>query len=66
MQIISIPEEGDGETIYDSRWQFPELLGYKPEHPQYGFLRKLWEEAVGEDNRHLQEIRKEGNREPEY
>ena len=49
MLIVSIPEEGDGEIIYDIRWQFPELLGYKPSDPQYKLLRELWEKARREE-----------------
>jgi hypothetical protein len=29
-------------VVYDSRWQFPELLGYKPEDPQYDMLKELY------------------------
>ncbi|MFC1714616.1 hypothetical protein ACFL6S_13195 [Candidatus Poribacteria bacterium] len=46
--IYSTIDDGEIIIIYDSRWQYPELLGYKPEDPQYKLLRKLWEEATEE------------------
>lgn len=46
MTICDTTEDGEIIILFDSRWQFPELLGYKPEDPQYKLLRKLWEEAT--------------------
>ena len=48
MTIIHTTDDGEIIILFDSRWQFPELLGYKPEDPQYKLLRKLWEEVTGE------------------
>jgi len=47
MTIYSEDSDGNIMVILDSRWQYPELLGYKPEDPQYKLLQKLWEEATG-------------------
>jgi len=44
MQIIGYDDEEDRIVIrYDSRWQHPELLGYRPTDPQYKCLRAMWE-----------------------
>jgi len=48
MTIYSEDSDGNIIVTFDSRWQFPETLGYKPEDPQYKLLRKLWEQATGE------------------
>ena len=48
MVIYDTTDDGEVIILFDSRWQFPELLGYKPEDPQYKLLRKLWEEATKE------------------
>lgn len=48
MTIYSTTENGEITVLFDSRWQFPETFGYKPEDPQYKLLRKLWEETTGE------------------
>ena len=45
MVIYSTNEDGKIIVLFDSRWQFPELFGYRPEDPEYKLLRKLWEEA---------------------
>ena len=48
MTIYSEDSDGNIIVTFDSRWQFPELLGYKPTDPEYAELQKLWEEATGE------------------
>ena len=48
MTIYDEDESGNIIVVYDSRWQYPELLGYKPTDPEYAELQKLWEEATGE------------------
>ena len=47
MLIVSIPEEGDGETIFQSWWRFPEIKGYKKGTPEYQALQEMWEERTG-------------------
>ena len=47
MTIYSEDKDGNIIISFDSRWQFPEVFGYKPEDPQYKLLRRLWEEATG-------------------
>ena len=49
MTIYDTNKDGEIIIVFDTRWQFPELLGYKPEDPQYKLLRKLWEEAMGDE-----------------
>jgi hypothetical protein len=41
MQIIHTTEKGEIVILYDSRWRFPELLGYKKSDPEYKRLRKV-------------------------
>ena len=50
MQILG--EDKDGMIIihYDSRWEDPTLLGYKPGSPGFLLLRQLWEEAHEEED----------------
>jgi len=48
MTIYGTYEDGEIIITFDSRWQNPETLGYKPEDPEYKLLRRLWEEATGE------------------
>jgi hypothetical protein len=47
MQIYSTDENGEITVVFDSRWKFPELLGYKPEDPMYKVLQGLWEQTTG-------------------
>ena len=41
--------DGDGKmtVTFDTRWRFPELLGYSPDDPQYAALQRMWEKATG-------------------
>jgi hypothetical protein len=34
-------------VMFDSRWRFPELLGYSVDDPQYAALQQMWEKATG-------------------
>ena len=47
MLIVDIPEEGDGETIFQSWWRFPEIMGYEKGTPEYEALQRMWEERTG-------------------
>ncbi len=46
--ICNTNDDGEITIILDSRWQFPETFGYKPDDPEYAELQKLWGEATGE------------------
>jgi len=46
MTIYSTDKDGNIIVVFDSRWRFPELLGYSPEDPQYAMLQKLWEQRT--------------------
>ncbi len=48
MTIYDTNNDSEIIILFDSRWQNPETLGYKPEDPEYKLLRKLWEEDVKE------------------
>jgi hypothetical protein len=45
--IYDTDEKGNIVVVFDSRWRFPELLGYSPGDPQYGALQRMWEKATG-------------------
>lgn len=47
MTIYDTDEQGNIIVIYDSRWRYPETLGYKPSDPEYSMLQKLWEKTTG-------------------
>ena len=48
MTIYDEDREGNIIVVYDSRWQHPETLGYKPTDPEYAELQRLWEKATGD------------------
>jgi len=48
MQIYGTDEDDNIIVIFDSRWKYPELLGYKPGDPMYKVLQELWERCTGE------------------
>lgn len=47
--IYDQDKDGNRFVVYDSRWRYPELLGYtKEKHPEeYRALQELWERATG-------------------
>ena len=47
MTIYDTDEAGNITVLYDSRWRYPETLGYKPGEPEYSMLQRLWEEVTG-------------------
>ena len=47
MVIYDTDEDGNIIVIFDTRWRFPETLGYSPKDPQYKALQQLWEKATG-------------------
>ena len=47
MTVYDTDDEGNIIVIYDSRWRYPETLGYKPTDPEYAMLQGLWEKATG-------------------
>jgi len=47
MVIYDTDEDGNIIVVFDSRWRFPETLGYSPKDPQYKALQELWEKATG-------------------
>ena len=47
MTIYSTDKDGNIIVVFDSRWRFPELLGYSPDDPEYKALQRMWERATG-------------------
>jgi hypothetical protein len=47
MQITRTDEDGQITILFDSRWQYPELMGYKPTDPQYRCLQEMWRKVMG-------------------
>ena len=48
MTIYDLDESGNIIVVFDSRWRYPETLGYKPTDPEYAELQRLWEKATGD------------------
>ena len=48
MTIYDTDKSGNIIIVFDSRWRYPETLGYKPTDPEYAELQRLWEQATGE------------------
>jgi hypothetical protein len=44
--IYDTDEDGNIIVAFDSRWQFPETLGYSSSDPQYKALQQMWEKAT--------------------
>ena len=45
--VYDTDEHGNVTVIFESKWRFPELLGYSPDDPQYAVLQRMWEKATG-------------------
>ncbi len=45
--IYDTDDDGNIIVVFDSRWRFPELLGYSVDDPQYKALQRMWEERTG-------------------
>ena len=54
--VYDTDEDGNVTVIFDSKWRFPELLGYSRDDPRYAALQRMWEKATGrkieEDENH--------------
>ena len=48
MTIYDEDQSGNIIVVYDSRWRYPDTLGYKPTDPEYAELQRLWEKATGD------------------
>ena len=46
MQLIGTDDDGNIVVLFDSRWKFPELLGYEPGSKGYVALQELWTKVV--------------------
>ncbi len=45
--IYDTDDDGNMIVVFDTRWQFPELLGFSPEDPEYKQLQHMWETSTG-------------------
>jgi hypothetical protein len=45
--IYDTDDGGNIIVVFDSRWRFPETLGFSSDDPEYGQLQRLWESATG-------------------
>ena len=45
--IYDTDDDGNIIVVFDSRWRFPELLGYSPDDPEYKAIQRMWEKATG-------------------
>ena len=45
--VYDTDEDGNIIVVFDSRWRFPETLGFSPDDPEYGELQRMWETSTG-------------------
>ena len=45
--VYDTDEDGNIIVVFDSRWRFPEILGFSPDDPEYACLQRMWEERTG-------------------
>lgn len=47
MTIYDEDESSNIIVLYDSRWRYPETLGFRKSDPEYAKLQSLWEQVTG-------------------
>ena len=47
--VYDTDENGNIIVVFDSRWRFPETLGFSPDDPEYKQLQRMWENATEEN-----------------
>ena len=45
--IYDMDDDGNIIVVFDTRWRFPETLGFSPDDPEYKQLRRMWEKVTG-------------------
>ena len=45
--IYDCDRDGKVIVIYDSRWRYPEMLGYEKDTREYRAMQEMWENATG-------------------
>ena len=45
--VYDTEEDGNIIVVFDTRWRFPETLGYSSDNPEYKELQRMWEESTG-------------------
>jgi len=45
--VYHTDEDGNMIVLFDTRWRFPETLGYTPDDSEYKDLQRMWERATG-------------------
>ena len=45
--IYDMDKDGNMIVVLDTRWRFPETLGYTPDDPEYKSLQRMWQKATG-------------------
>ena len=45
--VYDTEEDGNIIVVFDTRWRFPETLGYSPDDPEYKQLQSMWETSTG-------------------
>ena len=45
--VYDTDADGNIIVVFDSRWRFPETLGFSPDDPEYRELQRMWETSTG-------------------
>ena len=45
--VYDTDEDGNIIVVFDTRWRFPETLGFSPDDPEYRQLQRMWQKATG-------------------
>ena len=45
--VYDTDDDGNIIVVFDSRWRFPETLGFSPDDPEYKELQRMWQKTTG-------------------
>ena len=45
--IYDTDDDGNIIVVFDTRWRFPETLGFSLDDPEYRQLQRMWETSTG-------------------
>ena len=45
--VYDTDDDGNIIVTFDSRWRFPETLGFSPDDPEYKELQRMWQKTTG-------------------
>jgi len=53
--VYDTDADGNIIVVFDTRWRFPETLGFSPDDPEYKQLQRMWETSTGKIPREVVE-----------